>query len=487
MSRLLLVLLGIVFLLSHAAESGEVGVCYGTMGNNLPTLSCGAQLLVDKGVGRVRVYDPDPAEMLTAFANTGIKVAVTLPNELIADAAGDPECAEEWVRDNVEAFYPDTLIESVCVGNEVFKSASELTPQLLPAMENVYRALDSAGLADAVKVTTPVAFDAFKNTFPPSASVFRDDLAESVMCPMLDFLDQTGSYLTVNLFPYIAYIAQPGNISLDYLLFRPNNGVYDPGSKLTYYNLFDAQLDAVYYAMDKLLSSGSRARGNGGRKLLQQGPQGDAKVGETNVAHTGHSGSGPPHKQAADDDGGCAGAACGVTTVENSKAYVGNLINRVVQGEQKTGNRGTPYRPDADIDVYIFALFNENQKEGPEDERNFGLFYPDQTPVYNVDFQGGNVEDTRWCVANPAVGDENLNKALSYACGHGANCNAIQSGGRCFKPDTAVAHASYAFNDYFQRNGRSSVSCDFSGAGYVVYQQPKFGNCELPSTPTDKI
>ncbi|WVZ66232.1 hypothetical protein U9M48_015484 [Paspalum notatum var. saurae] len=466
----LVLLLGITMplLFFSRTEAAEVGVSYGRVANDLPqNQGSVVDLLKQNGITMVRIYDAFP-DVLTSLANTGIKVMVMMPNENLAAAASDPSNALQWVQTNVQAFYPATLINGVAVGNEVFDSRPDLNSVLVPAMTNVQAALAQLGLADAVKVSTPVAFDALQTSYPPSQGSFKDELVP-VMKSMLDFLQRTGSYLTVNIYPFFAYydsLTTPNPISLDYAL--GNSGaaaVLDDNTDVTYTNLLDAQLDATYYAMEGLgftsvslhtTESGwpSHGKPNHGK------PPSEVRRGGRRLLDS-----------AADQDT--------AASVANAQAYNNNLINRVL-----AGRTGTPHRPDADMDVYIFALFNENGKGDADDtESNFGLFYPNETKVYSFDFQGTGAPPLpprqSWCVANAAVGDARLQEALDYACGNGADCSAIQPGGSCFQPDTVLAHASYAFNSYYQNKGRASGTCNFNGAGSIVYQEPT-GTCSAP-------
>uniref|UniRef100_A0ACD5XBI3 Uncharacterized protein n=1 Tax=Avena sativa TaxID=4498 RepID=A0ACD5XBI3_AVESA len=323
-------LFGVVFA-SILARAASVGVCYGMSANNLPPPSTVVGMLQDNGFNSVRLYAPD-GDALAALGGTGIGVIVGAPNYVLPDLATSASAAAAWIRANIEA-HPSVSFRYLSVGNEV---AGSDTQYLVPAMENVYGALAAAGLGH-ISVTTAISQVTIAVHLPPSAGEFADG-DRPFLLPVLQFLERTGAPLLANLYPYFVYTYNPGLMELSFPLFTAPGVVVQDG-EYGYQNMFDASVDAVHAAVDRLLgSSGS--------------------VGVV-VSETGWPSAG--------------GEAA---SVENARTYNQNLASHVV--------KGTPRRP-WKVETYLFSMFNENLKDAGV-EQNWGLFYPSTDRVYPITF-----------------------------------------------------------------------------------------------------
>ncbi|XP_027335719.1 PLASMODESMATA CALLOSE-BINDING PROTEIN 3-like [Abrus precatorius] len=90
-----------------------------------------------------------------------------------------------------------------------------------------------------------------------------------------------------------------------------------------------------------------------------------------------------------------------------------------------------------------------------------------------------------WCVAKIGASEEELQRALDSACGGGgAACVPIQPDGPCYIPNTLQAHASYAFNSFYQRNAGAPHACHFAGTSTIAQTDPSYGSCVYPSSAT---
>ncbi|KAG5238955.1 glucan endo-1,3-beta-glucosidase [Salix suchowensis] len=418
----ILILLYLLQSLSFASSQSFIGVNYGQVADNLPPPSATAKLLQSTAVQKVRLYGADPA-IIKALANTGIGIVIGAANGDIPALASDPNFATQWVNSNVLA-YPSSKIILITVGNEVLLSNDQnLISQLLPAMQNMQKALNSASLGGKVKVSTVHSMAILSQSDPPSAGLFNP-ANQDIMRGLLQFQKDNGSPISVNPYPFFAYQSDRRPETLAFCLFQPNSG----------------RVDAVRSALN--------AMGFNDIEIL---------VAETGWPYNG--------------DGNEAGAS-----VENARAYNGNLISHL------RSMVGTPLMPGKSVDTYIFALYDEDLKPGPTSERSFGLFKPDLSMTYDIGLSKSSLTPTPstpktpvtpstkpttagWCVAKTGASDAQLQAGLDYACGQGIDCGPIQPGGACFEPNTLASHAAYAMNIYYQASAKNPWDC-YNGCAY---------------------
>ncbi|KAL0408993.1 UNVERIFIED_CONTAM: Glucan endo-1,3-beta-glucosidase 3 [Sesamum radiatum] len=242
-----LVFLGLFLMVVSATSADEaafVGVNIGTALSDMPDPTQVVALLKAQQIRHVRLYDTDQA-MLRALANTGIRVIVSVPNDQLLGIGQSNATAANWVSRNI-------LLLSV--GSEVLTTLPNAAPVLVSAMNFIHSALVAANLDSHIKVSTPHSSSIILDSFPPSQAFFNRTW-DPVMVPLLKFLQSTGSFLMLNVYPYYDYMQANGAIPLDYALFRPllpTKEAVDPNTLLHYTNVFDAVVDAAYFAMSYL-------------------------------------------------------------------------------------------------------------------------------------------------------------------------------------------------------------------------------------------
>ncbi|KAJ1410107.1 Glycoside hydrolase family 17 [Sesbania bispinosa] len=238
-------------ILGDNAFVGTYGVNYGRIADNLPAPHSVVTLLKAAKIKNIRIYDADH-QVLSAFQGSGIQIIVGLPNEFLKDISVGEDRAMNWIKENVEPFLPGTKICGIAVGNEILGGADvELWEALLPAAKNVYSALDRLNLAHKIEVSSPHSEAVFANSYPPSSCTFKEDILP-FMRPLLQFFSQIGTPFYINAYPFLAYKNDPQHIDINYALFKKNSGIYDAKTKLHYDNMFEAQIDAAYAALEKV-------------------------------------------------------------------------------------------------------------------------------------------------------------------------------------------------------------------------------------------
>lgn len=253
----------------------------------------------------------------------------------------------------------------------------------------------------------------------------------------------------LNAYPYYGYTQGNGLFPLEYALFQPLPSIkqiVDPNTLFQYNSMFDAMVDAAYYSMQAL--------GFSGIPII--------------VTESGWPWLGGANEPDA--------------TVDNAETFNSNLVLRVLNGS------GSPGQPSLAINTYIFELFNEDERPGLVSQKNWGLFFPNGSAVYNLIFSGSGQNRSNssgtFCVAKANADSNKLQDGLNWACGQGqANCSAIQQGQPCYLPSTLQYHASFAYNDYYQKRSSVGGTCNFGGTAMLTSDDPSQGSCIYTGSP----
>ncbi|KAJ3683524.1 hypothetical protein LUZ60_013751 [Juncus effusus] len=429
---LLFLVTSLTSICNTATSAPILGVNYGTLGNNLPAPDRAIQLIQSMNGGGLRIYDAN-STILQAASQTNLSIAVSVPNELITSIAYNQSIADTWITTNVLPFGKN--IKYIFVGNEILSNmtgTNSTWPSLVPAMTNIYRALQAKKLRK-ISVSTPFAMDCITTIFPPSSAQFRADIPESTISSLLKFLNDTNSFYFVNAYPYFVWSENYKTITLDYALFRAKRKNYyiDSGTNLTYTNLLDQLLDSAIHAMKRL-----------GYNNIKLG------ISETGWPNAG--------------DYSQIGAS-----VYNAAMYNRKLAHVLAV------HKGTPLRPGISMPAFVFALFNENLKGGAGTERHWGLFYPNETVVYPVDLTGRKLIGSYPLIPLPTNNEPYPGKICAMA-----DLECFLS---VLKPHDPALFVNFDMNFLWQQSRDSGMPCYFDGYAEETIQDPSINTCIFPA------
>lgn len=411
------------------------------------------------------------------FSHTYESIAVNVGQEYLNDVSTSILMAEKWVRTHVLAHYPSTYVSTILVGHNLLcaKTQHEDLKLVLPAIKNIYHSLVRWGLEKNIKVSASFP----SNCLNPSSSIYKTDLADSYFNPLLNFLQVTNSTYSLNPPPHLASVSgETLKLVNSHLQSMRNLGFLD----LKKINVVITYPKETKPTIRKL------------SYIVEPFPARPTPVAPTHSPY----GSSFPAYAAKSPLPPLVGTSSPPPLSNTLPPMVGTilpppplspplppLVGKVsppplsdplppLVGTTSPPPLSVPFAPQLPPLV------------GPANPP-FGFDWPPCNPS-----GGGNVglppvsvpmpspRNGLWCVAKPSVPADTLQQALDYACGEGgADCDAIGAQGSCYFPDSLVAHASYAFNSYWQKNKDNGGTCGFGGTAMLVNSDPSYQHCQF--------
>lgn len=441
-----------LFVLHNNVSVEGLAVNWGTITSHpLPPTEV-VKLLQNDGFNKVKLFDSNP-RILKALAGSGIEVMTAIPN-LDLKTMADPAKAKAWVEQNVTSYKitskDGVKITNVAVGNEPFLKdyKDQFVNVTFPALKNIQEALNDAGVGKIVKATIPFNADVYESPTSnpvPSAGVFRPDVADTVM-EILEYMNKNKAPFVVNIYPFLSVAYSEGEFPIEFAFFDGKSSPLVDGS-IQYTNVFDAMIDTLASALS---TAGYKDM------PIVVGEIGWPTDGDVNA------------------------------NVSVAERFYNGIIPKILS------NKGTPLRP-GNIEVYMFALFDENLKSilPGNFERSWGIYRYDGRPKFPLVLSTSKGQNKtlssvdipylpkQWCVLKPGAGNKEkaISDALAYACDR-TDCMPVMNGSSCGDLSSSD-NASYIFNSFYQDQNQTAESCGFDGLATITKKDPSTPNCNF--------
>ncbi|OVA09367.1 Glycoside hydrolase [Macleaya cordata] len=371
--------------------------------------------------------------VLQSMSHTGIPVAVSVSNEDLTGISSSVLMAESWLRTHVLTHYPATKITTIVVTNNILcnKDHSEIWGLVLPSMKNIYHSLVRWGLEREIKVSTGFSRDCLH----PFFNSFKDDLAEKVIKPLLVFLQNSNSTYSVN--------PPPDFSPVSYKTIKLVDSHRDSMKKVGFFNVID--ITVIKSSPEEKKPMKRKLSSMISSKFVDPFPARPTPLPELppSPIHSSIGYSVPAYV---------------------AKSPPSPLMPHIAPSPSMSFSF-SPESPPFVVPSNPPEVFN---------------YPPCNPPAEAAPTPGTGNEKGLWCVAKPSVPADELQEAIDYACGEGgADCEEIKPNGSCYNPDTVVAHASYAFNSYWQKNKNSGGSCSFGGTAMIINADPSYSQCRF--------
>lgn len=366
------------------------------------------------------------AEILTVYSNSNLEapsMAVSVENQDLNEVANSVLMAETWLRKNVLPFYPAYKITHIVVGHNLLcssKNYHQMHHLFLPALKNIHHSLTRWNLHSEIKVSPSISSHCLE---------LSSDLSSSLLKNLLNFINSTNS----------SYMVNPS--------------LKTPISDTKFETLISTHLKTLkkigFLSLENL-------------KFMVISDYSTKKETKPTMRKLSY--------------------VLPTPSPEELPIGKGPYSLPPLIGVGPTNSPPSPIFSGAPH-LGLSPSYSPDPHPQPHLHPHHHHYWAPCNPAPPKAAPGPRAEpsgDKMWCVAKPSVPAETLQEAMDYACGvGGAECDEIQPNGNCYNPDTIVAHASFAFNSYWQKTKVNGGSCSFGGTAMLINSDPSFLQCRF--------